>query len=407
MRQVGIDQLLKELRNHKSINSIRKEAQEACETIDSVLKEIGKIAERFLKGNIEAEWREDSTMAAADNFGNQIIRLVETCKMPALITYNDLVDYTEALKRLQVQMLYVGARWIRKFDKSFKRKVLELEIRMKQIQHLTSALERDVHEEFRLLKTFDSLLKDIENLRNLLSQIKNLEESAHKIENEIRSLKEGEDATARNLQKLAETESLQMISELDRRIEKLNQEILSLFAPLEKPIEKCVRILKTKEDPSALQREMLTNCLSSPIEALHKDQRGHPQLRSALNTLRGMLLQGKLELKESRVHNALKSISEICDKDTLENLWQEYLQLTTKKNQTLSSEDVKQLIARCRDYERQISDLRDRISGLKKESERIKAGLDGTLKSVQKVKEDAEAKTRDVFGEKIEITLSP
>lgn len=150
----------------------------------------------------------------------------------------------------------------------------------------------------------------------------------------------------------------------------------------------------------------LSDYVTNPVDKLCKSNINNSELESALNGLQTMLEANALDLKDSRVRAALKSIPLIKDKSSLEQLREEYLKAIRAYEKASDSEEMRSLLFK-----------RDEMESRRGEADETAGRLDRTLSGVQARKEELskrfaqmkkvmEKSTQEVTGQSIRISDS-
>jgi len=396
-----IDELVEE-----QVSPERQRAEIFCNRINSTLDEIRSIADRLLEENVRREIGDISepVLTAANKLGSRILSLAETVKAPEPITYDALVDYVQNLKRFQAQTVSFGAIWIRKLDRQFKKRIGQLELRMRNLQSLTKILEDHVNGKYRQVKTFESLMKNVRTLKSISEEANNLGNRLRAIEGERQELAGMQNDLIEKIEATKRSEESQRLSHLEDRIGGIRRSIAILFDPLQKPIEKLLKLAEAKKqivDPPTLN--ILSRYLGDPVKTLFDERETLSDLQAALNKLRAILEQNRLDLKAARNRNAIKSIVEICDNNVLEPLRRDYLAVEQEMNKLLTSPILAELAAQRQDIEKRLKEVERTIGKLSMDFSNAKNRRDDILRRIDRVKTQIEETYERLAGEKIDI----
>jgi chromosome segregation ATPase len=194
-----------------------------------------------------------------------------------------------------------------------------------------------------------------------------------------------------------------MIEE-EKNLDSLRNHISEVFQPLEKPVEK---LLKTTDSKKGLltseAQETLQLYLNDPVTAVENEKESFTRLRSALEALRNVLNSGAIELKESRVRNALKRISEICLSSNLETLRQSYHRLQLEHYMTSSSKEAVEIFDKRSKLEKQKQQVTNDRSRLDSDLGVLQSRRYELSLRLSRLKTDLEDRSNLVAGEEIEI----
>jgi len=403
---------LKELPNlidkhvEEQVGPERQKAEMFRNRINSTIEEIRNIADRLLEENARQEIGDVSepVLTAANKLGSRILSLAENVKAPDPVTYDALVDYVQNLKRFQAQTVSFGAIWIRKLDRQFKKKIGELELRMRNLHSLTKILEDHVNGKYRQVKTFESLMKDVRTLKSISEEAINLGNKLRAIDGERQELAGMQNDFAEKIEATKRSEESQRVSQLEDRIEGIRRSITILFDPLQKPIEKLLKLAEAKKgivDMPTLN--ILSRYLGDPAKTLCDEQERLSDLQAALGKLRVILEGNKLDLKPTRNRNAMKSIVEICDNNVLEPQRRDYLAVRQELNQLLSSPILAELAAQRQDLEKKLKDVERTMGKLSLDFSNTKNRRDEMIRRMDHVKSQIEEAFERLTGEKIDI----
>jgi len=396
-----IDKLVEE-----QVGPERQKAEMFRNRIKSTLEEIRNIADSLLEENVRQEIGDVSepALTAANKLGSRILSLAETVRAPEQITYDALVDHVQNLKRFQVQTVSFGAIWIRKLDRQFKRRIGELELRMRNLQSLTKILEDHVNGKYRQVKTFESLMKDVRTLKSISEETNNLENKLRTIEDERQELARLQNDLTEKIEATKKSEESQRVSKLEDRIEGISRSIATLFGPLQKPIEKLLKIAEVKKQMVDLPTlNIFSRYLGDPVETLCDEQEGLSDLQTALSELRVILEQNRLDLKPARNRNAIKSIIEICNNNVLEPLRRDYLAAKQEMNQLLSSPVLAELAGQRQGLEKRMKDVERALGKLNLDFLNTKNRRDEMIRRMGQVKSQIEETFERLTGETIDI----
>jgi len=398
-----IDKLVEE-----QVGPERQKAEMFRNRINSTVEEIRNIADRLLEENVRQEIGDISepVLTAANKLGSRILSLAETVKAPEPITYDALVDYVQNLKRFQAQTVSFGAIWIRKLDRQFKKRIGELELRMRNLHSLTKILEDHVNGNYRQVKTFESLMKDVRTLKSISEEAINLGNRLRAIEGERQELARMQNDITEKIEATKRSEESQRVSQLEDRIEGIRRSITTLFDPLQKPIDKLLKLAEAKKQIVDMPTlNILSRYLGDPVKKLCDEQERLSDLQAALSKLRVILELNRLDLKPTRNRNAIKSIVEICDNNVLEPQRRDYLAVKQEMNQLLMSPILSELAAQRQDLEKRLKEVERTIGKLSLGFSNTKNRRDEMTRRMDHFKSQIEETFEHLTGEKIDIVL--
>ena len=396
-----IDKLVEE-----QVGPERQKAEMFRNRINSTIEEIRNIADHLLEENVRQEIGDVSepVLTAANKLGSRILSLAESVKAPDPVTYDALADYVQNLKRFQAQTVSFGAIWIRKLDRQFKKKIGELELRMRNLHSLTKILEDHVNGKYRQVKTFESFTKDVQTLKSISEEAINLGNKLRAIDGERQELAGMQNDFAEKIEATKRSEESQRVSQLEDRIEGIRRSITILFDPLQKPIEKLLKLAEAKKEIVDIPTlNVLSRCLGDPVETLCDEQERLSDLQAALGKLRVILEGNKLDLKPTRNRNAIRSIVEICDNNVLEPQRRDYVAVRQELNQLLLSPVLAELAAQRQDLEKKLKDVERTMGKLSLDFSNTKNRRDEMIRRMDHVKSQIEEAFERLTDEKIDI----
>jgi len=398
-----IDKLVEE-----QVGPERKKAEMFRDRIESTLGEIRNVADHLLEENARREIGDVSgpVLTAANKLGSRILSLAETVKAPEPITYDALVDYVQNLRRFQAQIVSFGAIWIRRLDKQFKKRIGELEIRMRNLQGLTKILEDHVNGKYRQVKAFESLLKDVRTLKSISEEANNLEDKLRTIEAERQELARMQNDLNEKIEATKRSEESQRVSQLEDKIEGIRRSITILFDPLQKPIEKLSKLAEAKKQVvDTPTSNTLSRHLEDPVKTLYEEQGGLSDLKRALTELRVILEQNKLDMKPTRNRNAIKCIVEICDNNAIDTLLRDYLAAKQEMSRLLSSPILAELAAQHQEIEKRVKEVERTVGRLSLDFSNTKSRRDEMIRRIDQMKSQMEKAFEQLTSETIDIDL--
>ncbi len=406
-RQVTLDDLssLFESLFNKRIDPIRNESEELCNKTQDWLDEVKNAATKLLKENVdENDDTSKSSISSADKFGHRIINLVQAVEVPKEMTYNNLVAYTNTLRNFQSQIVNAASIWIPRLPLQLKRTIRELEAKMKLLGHSVNSLENHVSGKHRQVDKLEKILEDSRLLSNLYSELNDLDSTIKANEEDTAKLDIETGNIEQEIKKLDASEISGKITEQENQLRSLRNQILEIFEPLQKPIEKLSKTVDSRKGllPSEAL-DILQRYVDDPVGATQNEEVNIVRLRSALESLRNVLASGRIELKQSRVKNALKSISEISSGSTLMTLRQSCRQFQIEHHATLSSKEAMEIAASKAKLENRKQQIASQRSTLGSDLKVLGARRSELSLRISRLKNDLEGRSRTTAGEDIEI----
>jgi chromosome segregation ATPase len=192
--------------------------------------------------------------------------------------------------------------------------------------------------------------------------------------------------------------------QLENRIEGIRRSITILFDPLQKPIEKLLKLAEAKKEIVDMPTlNVLSRYLGDPVETLCDEQERLSDLQAALSKLQVILERNQLDLKPTRNRHAIKSIVEICDNNVLEPQRRDYMAVRQEMNQLLSSPTLAELAAQRQDLEKRLKEVERTMGKLSLDFSNTKNRRDEMLKRMDHLKSQIEETFEHLTDEKITI----
>jgi hypothetical protein len=392
----------------KDVKPIRERALYLVSRSTDALNNIRKIAVSLTEEASNSDTpSETSRIEIAKNFGIRIMSLVDEVKSPEEISYETLSEFLSRLRKFHGQLIYAGSIWIRKLDPRYKENVRKMELSLSEIRTFGKMLEEHLDRKYMTVRKYEMLLKDAETLKTVSIELSRTEDEIQKVKGEKETAQSTRERLIEEKRQLEASPKLVELSALESNVNKTREEIVSLFRPLEKPVEKLLKLPereRQKLNPTVATN--LSDYVTNPVDKLCKSKINHSELESALKGLQTMLEANALDLKDSRVRAALKSIPLIKDKNNLEQLREKYLKAMGTYEKASKSEEVQSLLLK-----------RDEIESKRTEAEETAGRLDRTLSGVQARKEELskrfaqlkkamEKSTQEVTGQSIQLSNS-
>jgi len=362
----------------KDVKPIKERASYLVSRSIEALGNIRKTATALSEDVSSASSTESSKIEIAKNFGARITGLVDEVKEPETISHETLLSFLSGLRKFHAGLIYAGAIWIRKLDPKYKETIRKMELSLSDIRTNGKLLEEHLDRKYSAVRKYETLLKEAETLRIASDELVRLEDEIRKIKSQRETLQASLKALAEDKRQLEASERLAELSRLESMKDVARGEIVNLFRPLEKPVEKLLKLPERERqrlDPSAAT--ILSEYVTDPVEKLCKSDIDYSRLATSLSGFQSMLERKELDLKDSRIRAALKRISLIKDRSNPERLRKEYLEASEAYEQTSRSPEVQSLLLK-----------REEMDSKRMETEEDMGRLDRTLSSMHVRKEE-------------------
>ena len=252
----------------------------------------------------------------------------------------------------------------------------------------------------------DSKLKEMGELRHFITKLKNkknqkafLNEEISKKQSQIEDLQKEKSKTGKNISEMEGSSAYKDYQMLNHRYSEAKKtssdkeaEITHLFAALERPMKKYLRVIYNDKD-------LLEKYINNPIGALTQDF-GF-KIIAILDNMKKAILDNSLELKDKQRAKAIEDIKKL-DKEFLSKYLSEYAQLK-KKDSDLAAElnsftimdDIKKAKENLSITSAMLEKARKDCEGLNSEFSKI---------DIEKLKEDIKEKIKSCVESKVIIS---
>jgi len=350
---------------------------------------------------------ESSKVEIAKKFGERIVGLVDEVRRPEPTSYETLLEFLGSLKRFHAGLIYAGSFWIRKLDQRYRESVRKMELSLSDVRMQGRMLEEHLDRKYRAVRKYETLLKEIEMLKTISEELVRLEDEIV----QTRSQRESTQATCQELaeerQQLERSKEFLELSELESAVDKAREDIVSLFRPLEKPVEKLLKLSereKQKLDPTAAS--VLAEYVKDPTGMLCSSKANYSELRSSLEGLQSILERNLLDLKDSRVRAALKSISRFGDRTHLEALCMKYTEAVHGYETASQSGELRSLHVKREEVESKLAEAEETVERLDRALSSLQARKDELSKRLTHLRAAIEKSIQEVTGESVHIAES-
>ena len=389
----------------KEVKPIRERASFLVSRSTEALNNIRKHASALSEETPSATPSETQKIDIARNFGIRITGLVDAVKNPEPISYEALSDFLSSLRRFHGELIYAGSIWIRKLDPRYKETVRKMEAGLAEIRTYGKMLEEHLDRRYMTVKKYEVLLRDAETLRMASAELGRIEDEIRKLQSERENTKSACEKLIEEKQQLEISERLMELSKLESEVDKVKSEIVNLFHPLEKPVEKLLKLPereRQKLNPTAAVN--LSDYVSNPVDKLCKSKMNHLELESALDGLRTMLESNAIDLKDTRARAALKSISQIKERANLHKLKEKYIEATKAYEKAAQSDDVRALLLKHEEIESKRKSTEENLGRLDRTLSTVQARKEELSKRYGQLKQGIEKSIQEVTGQSVRIS---
>jgi len=350
---------------------------------------------------------ESSKVEIAKKFGERIVGLVDEVRRPEPVSYEALLEFLGSLRRFHAQLIYAGSIWIRKLDQRYRESIRKMELSLSDMRTQARMLEEHVDRKYRTVRKYETLLKEIETLKTISGELVRLEDEISR----TRSQRETTQATCEGLAEergqLERSKEFLGLSELESAVDRAREDIVSLFRPLEKPVEKLLKLSereKQKLDPTAAS--VLAEYVKDPTGRFSSSKVNYSELRSSLDGLQSILERNLLDLKDSRVRAALKSISRFRDEAHLEALRAKYVEAVRAYETASQSGELQSLYLKREEIESKRAEAEETVERLDRALSSLQARKAELSKRLTHLRVAIEKSIEEVTGQSVQIAES-
>ncbi len=393
----------------KEIKPTREKATYLVSKVTEALGNIRKIAVALSEeGSSDTfSFVESSKVEIAEKFGERIVGLVDEVKPPEPISYETLLEFLSSLKRFHGALIYAGSIWIRKLDQRYRESVRKMELGLSDMRTQGRMLEEHVDRKYRTVRKYETLLKEIETLRTISEELVRLEDEISRTRSQRESLQATCEGLAEERRQLERSKEFLKLYELESAVDKAREDIVSLFRSLEKPVEKLLKLSereKQKLDPTAAS--VLAQYVKDPTGRLCDPKANCSELRSSLDGLQSVLERNLLDLKDSRVRAALKSISRLRDEAHLEALRTKYVEAVRAYETASQSRKLRSLHLKREEIESKRVEAEETVEKLDRTLSSLQARKDELSKRLTHLRVAIEKSIEEVTGQSVQIANS-
>ncbi|MFH0848398.1 MAG: hypothetical protein V1857_02710 [archaeon] len=348
---------------------------------------------------------DDREAEVATKFGQRVVSLGERIRRPDPETYENLRVFLENLSEFYRDLIRTGAVWIRKMDRSYKDPIRRMQLQLNELRSYARILDEHLQGKYGEVRKFESIIKDAESGKSTSIEIGS-------IKDELSTLKERSENLERELSDLESSKNELDVSkmgqearELEEQVEIARRDIMKILDPLEKPFDKFLRLPeKEKIGAAPGTLDIMSQYLKDPIGSLLEEQPRFPRLKSTLQALGSALEARKLDLKETRIRAALKSVSVIRDEDSLASLRDNYLKVGMRRDEALQSDEMNELRKKRKETENKIELTRMELSKTERSIRELNTRHEELSGRLTDLTDKMERAIRELTGQTIQIS---
>lgn len=390
----------------KKLESFRRDGQKSCDRVSQLISDL-KDALQDLENKEERGASELATKSAA-RFVEKTAPAVEKFSVPHEITYNNLETLKNDLERTLKLIGEYGQRWVPKMKPWYKTEIAEIDLYLRKLGKEYQDLQEILINRYPKIKDYESISDAVEEIgkeqkiaNNLIKQKKELSKSLNKFE-EAKKEKHGE------LKELKEKTLVRDITDVEKELKSVEDNILRELRFFEKPFRKLDRLVS--DDTVHLSAEnlrVLRNYLGTPLAAFLSEDDNCSQIKSLLTQLNDALAEETLGLKGSRNKKANDQISKICENDALTPLKNKYLKLLSERDSLKIQIHEKGLTQKQKHLETAVEELDQKKEDINTAIYRVETDYQKSINRIDTYIQKLEQKIDAIIGTRIKIITTP
>ena len=385
------------------LSPLRKKAKDivdnAVEHLKWIRKEIISINKDVNK--LSKEGKLDKACKVASTFSEKLLELLNSFEVPEKFDYRSLSNFKVTLDKFLRAVWELGSRYIPRMSiPAFKTPILKIDYYIKGLYKIRKKLNNFLETKYSYAKyveeTIEEARKILEKEKEIIELRKEIAEKGIKIKElqKIKTMLEG---------KINEKRDLLKTEDLEEKAYKVKNEIRNLLAPIDKALRKFLNLVEkgevkiTKEQKELLSR---TNRLKNPTMSLKDTE----ILKDLLESIKRLILSGKISLDKKKSKKALNSIQMILEKHVLDELTKSYVSLRETKRKL--EEEHKDDLRDMENLEEELRKIKTKINDLEKEINAKEKEINDLKEKIFTLKEDLERRIEKIVNEPVKIDIS-
>jgi len=385
------------------LSPLRKKAKDivdnAVEHLKWIRKEIISINKDVNK--LSKEGKLDKACKVALTFSEKLLELLNNFEVPEKFDYRSLSNFKVTLDKFLRAVWELGSKYIPRMSiPTFKTPILKIDYYIKGLYKIRKKLNNFLETKYSYAKyveeTIEEARKILEKEKEIIELQKEITEKGIKIKElqKIKTMLEG---------KINEKRDLLKTEDLEEKAYKVKNEIRNLLAPIDKALRKFLNLVErgevkiTKEQKELLSR---TNRLKNPIMSLKDTE----ILKGLLESIKRLILSGRISLDKKKSKKALNSIQMILEKHVLDELTKSYVSLRETKRKL--EEEHKDDLRDMKNLEEELRKIKTKINDLEKEINAKEREINVLKEKMFTLKEDLERRIEKIVNEPVKIDIS-
>ena len=385
------------------LSPLRKKAKDivdnAVEHLKWIRKEIISINKDVNK--LSKEGKLDKACKVASTFSEKLLELLNNFEVPEKFDYRSLSNFKVTLDKFLRAVWELGSRYIPRMSiPAFKTPILKIDYYIKGLYKIRKKLNNFLETKYSYAKYIE---ETIEEARRILEEENEIREIQKEIAEKDVRIKELQKIKNRLEEEINEKRDLLKTEDIEEKAYRVKNEIRNLLAPIDKALRKFLNLVErgevkiTKEQKELLSR---TNKLKNPTMSLKDTE----ILKDLLESIKKLILSGKISLDKKKSKKALNSIQMILEKHVLDELTKSYVSLRETKRKL--EEEHKDDLRDMENLEEELRKIKTKINDLEKEISAKEKEINDLKEKIFTLKEDLERRIEKIVNEPVEIVLS-
>ena len=385
------------------LSPLRKKAKDIVDNTAEHLKRIRKEIDSINKdiNKLLKEGKLDKACKVASTFSEKLLELLNNFEVPENFDYRSLSKFKVTLDKFLRTVWELGSRYIPRMSiPTFKTPILKIDYYIKGLYKIRKKLNNFLESKYSYVKHIE---ETIEEARKILEEESEIRELQKEIREKNIRIKELQKIKNRLEEEINEKRDILKTEDFEEKAYKVRNEIRNLLSPIDKALRKFLNLVErgevkvTKEQKELLSR---TNRLKNPTMSL-KDLK---ILKDLLESIKKLILSGKISLDKKKSKKALNSIQLILEKHVLDELTKSYISLheTKRKLEEEHKDDLRDM----KNLEEELRKIKTEINVLEREVNVKEKEINDLKEKIFTLKEDLEKRIEKIVNEPVEIDIS-
>jgi len=385
------------------LSPLRKRAKDIVENTAEHLKRIRKEIDSINKdiNKLLKEGKLDKACKVASTFSEKLLELLNNFEVPENFDYRSLSKFKVTLDKFLRAVWELGSKYIPRMSiPTFKTPILRIDYYIKGLYKIRKKLNNFLETKYSYVKHIE---ETIEEARKILEEENKIRELQKEIREKNIRIKELQKIKNRLEEEINEKRDILKTEDFEEKAYKVRNEIRNLLAPIDKALRKFLNLVErgevkvTKEQKELLSR---TNRLKNPTMSLKDTE----ILKELLESIKGLILSGKISLDKKKSKKALNSIQMILEKHVLDELTKSYVSLRETKRKL--EEEHKDDLRDMENLEEELRKIKTKINDLEKEINEKEREINDSKEKIFTLKEDLERRIEKIVNEPVKIDIS-